>query len=213
MKAKRGKGSIVDGTSDALVNTVNCEGVMGKGIALLFKKAFPENFDAYKEACEKQEVQIGQMFVFVAEAELHRKRKFIINFPTKNKWQNKSRIEDIKKGLKDLKIVIRDKKIKSIAIPALGCGLGGLVWSEVKPLIEEALRGPDLESTIYQPINTPKSFSKGKKRSVLKMTTAGAVLVKLIDCYVKSESKRPKSVPLQTLQMLMYFTEVSGEKT
>ncbi len=127
------KGNLLDTPTDALVNTVNCVGIMGKGIALAFKKAFPENYKKYKVACDKNEVEVGKMFITKEDD------KWIINFPTKQHWRDPSKIEWIKEGLSDLKLVILDHDIKSIAIPKLGCGAGGLDWSEVKPLIEKAL--------------------------------------------------------------------------
>lgn len=130
-------GDILQCEADALVNTVNCVGVMGRGIALQFKNVYPENFKAYEAACKREAVQPGRMFVFeTGQLTLPR---FIINFPTKRHWRGKSRIEDIDAGLVDLVNVIRDKGIRSIAIPPLGAGLGGLDWNEVRPRIERAL--------------------------------------------------------------------------
>jgi len=129
-------GDILKCEVEALVNTVNCVGVMGRGLALQFKNAYPENFRAYKAACDQKEVQPGRMFVYETGQPVPR---FIINFPTKRHWRDKSRIEDIEAGLVDLVRVIREKDIRSIAIPPLGCGLGGLNWREVRPCIEQAL--------------------------------------------------------------------------
>ena len=117
-------GDILQCEADALVNTVNCVGVMGRGIALQFKNVYPENFQAYEAACKRDAVQPGRMFVFeTGQLTLPR---FIINFPTKHHWRGKSRIEDIDVGFVDLVNVIRDKGIRSIAIPPLGAGLGEL---------------------------------------------------------------------------------------
>lgn len=130
-------GDILQCEANALVNTVNCVGVMGRGIALQFKNVYPENFKAYEAACKHEAVQPGRMFVFeTGQLTLPR---FIINFPAKRHWRGKSRIEDIDAGLVDLVNVIRDKGIRSIAIPPLGAGLGGLDWNEVRPRIERAL--------------------------------------------------------------------------
>ena len=131
-------GDILAEDAEALVNTVNCVGVMGRGIALQFKKAFPENFRVYAAACRRGEVQPGRMFVFETGALTN--PRYIINFPTKRHWRGNSRIEDIRAGLKDLATVIRDRDIRSIAVPPLGSGLGGLEWSDVRPRIEKALR-------------------------------------------------------------------------
>ena len=117
------QGDILKAEADAQVNTVNCVGVMGRGSALQFRKAYPENFKAYKKACGAKEVQPGTMFVHDLNS-LYLPR-YIINFPTKRHWKNKSKIEDIHSGLEDLVTVVRDRQICSIAIPPLGCGLGG----------------------------------------------------------------------------------------
>ena len=135
------------------VNAVNCVGVMGRGIALQFKNVFPANFKAYEAACKCGEVQPGHMFVFATEklSPPH----FIINFPTKRHWRDKSRLEDIKTGLVDLVKVIRAKDLHSIAIPPLGAGLGGLDWNEVRSLIEQAfIELIDVEVLIFEPEKT-----------------------------------------------------------
>lgn len=131
-------GDILKSETEALVNTVNCVGVMGKGLALQFKNAFPENFKAYVTACKRKEVRPGHMFIF--ETRCFEPPHYIINFPTKRHWRDKSHIEDIESGLADLVKVIRNKGIRSITIPPLGCGLGGLDWwTEVQPCIKTAL--------------------------------------------------------------------------
>ena len=132
-------GDVVLTDAEALVNTVNCVGVMGRGIALEFKEAFPANFKAYAAACKRQEVQPGRMFVFETGFVTH--PKYIINFPTKRHWRGKSRIEDIESGLKALAEEIQRLGIRSIAVPPLGTGLGGLDWQQVRPRIEVALGG------------------------------------------------------------------------
>ncbi len=133
----RTRGDILKQDADALVNTVNCVGVMGRGVALQFRRAFEDNYEAYRKACLRQEVRPGQMFVF--ERSSLDSPRWIINFPTKRHWKGKSRLEDIRTGLVDLSRVIREKGIRSIALPPLGCGLGGLDWAVVRPLIEESL--------------------------------------------------------------------------
>jgi len=134
--------NIFDSGAEALVNPVNCMGIMGAGLALQFKNKFRRNFDEYRNACLRGEVQIGRMFV--TETGLD-KPKYIINFPTKRVWWDKSRLEWIEAGLPDLAHIIRFLKIKSIAVPMLGCGLGGLNKNAVKASIERALS--DLENT------------------------------------------------------------------
>jgi O-acetyl-ADP-ribose deacetylase (regulator of RNase III) len=143
-------GDIFRADAEALVNAVNCVGIMGRGIALQFKNDFPENFKAYEAASKREEVQPGKMFVF--ETGTFTNPKFIINFPTKRHWRGKSRMEDIDSGLKALVDEIRKRGIRSIAIPALGSGLGGLNWDDVRPRIEAALRGiENLHVIIFEP--------------------------------------------------------------
>jgi O-acetyl-ADP-ribose deacetylase (regulator of RNase III) len=131
------RGDIIGEDAEALVNTVNCVGVMGKGVALRFKAAFPANFRAYAAACQRSEVMPGK--VFVHETGHITNPHYIINFPTKRHWRDKSRIEDIESGLRSLRHEIESRGIQSVALPAIGCGLGGLRWSEVRPLIERTL--------------------------------------------------------------------------
>ncbi len=147
------KGDILREDVEALVNTVNCVGTMGRGLALQFKNAFPENFKSYVAACEHNEVQLGRMLIFKTGRLTN--PKYIINFPTKRHWRGKSRIEDIDAGLVALVKEIRSRNIHSIAIPPLGSGLGGLEWSSVRPLIEKSLRGLDnVRVVIFEPAAT-----------------------------------------------------------
>jgi O-acetyl-ADP-ribose deacetylase (regulator of RNase III) len=156
-------GDIFRADAEALVNAVNCVGIMGRGIALQFKNDFPENFRAYEAACKREEVQPGKMFVF--ETGTLTNPKFIINFPTKRHWRGKSRMEDIDSGLKALVDEIRKWGIRSIAIPALGSGLGGLNWDDVRPRIEAALRGiENLHVIIFEPNSAPVTPSRVKSR-------------------------------------------------
>ncbi len=137
-------------TYNALVNPVNCIGVMGKGLALQFKELYPKNYTAYKKACELRQVKIGECWVFERDPIVN--PKFIINFPTKQHWHDNSKIEDIKAGLEDLAFVVYTLKINSIAIPALGCGLGQLRWLDVKPLIEETFsKMEDVDVIMFEP--------------------------------------------------------------
>jgi O-acetyl-ADP-ribose deacetylase (regulator of RNase III) len=131
------RGDIIGEDAEALVNTVNCVGVMGKGVALQFKAAFPANFRAYAAACRRGEVVPGK--VFVHETGQLTNPRFIINFPTKRHWRDRSRIEDIEAGLRSLRQEVEARNIRSVALPALGCGLGGLNWAEVRPRIERQL--------------------------------------------------------------------------
>jgi len=136
--------------AEALVNTVNTVGVMGKGVALQAKRTFPDNYKAYAKACEGGELEVGKVFVF-DRATLENPR-YIVNFPTKRHWRGRSKIEYVRTGLEDLARQIRDFDIRSIAVPPLGCGYGGLDWGDVRPLIEEtADRLPDVEFLVYAP--------------------------------------------------------------
>lgn len=150
------RGDIFKENTDALVNTVNCVGVMGRGLALQFKKCFPENFKVYETACKQNEVVPGKMFVYGTGAIIG--PKYVINFPTKRHWVQASRMDDIESGLQDLAKVISELNIKSIALPPLGCGLGGLDWNEVRKRIENKLSmlsGVDI--IVFEPIDK-KSF-------------------------------------------------------
>src|SRR3989442_11662912 len=145
------KGDILQEDVEALVNTVNCVGIMGRGIALQFKNAYPENFEAYELACRREEVQPGRMFIF--ETGQLTNPKYIVNFPTKRHWRGKSRMEDIDAGLRSLAAVVRERSIRSIAIPPLGSGLGGLKWGDVRPHIEAAFRDlDDVRVIVFEPL-------------------------------------------------------------
>lgn len=144
------QGNLLEARVDAMLNTVNTVGIMGKGIALMFKERFPENFKAYAAACKAGNVRVGEMFV-TAGAELDGPR-WIINFPTKKQWFQPTKLEWVRSGLVALKTVIREKQIKSIALPPLGCGNGGLDWAVVRPIIENALAElKDVEVVVYEP--------------------------------------------------------------
>jgi O-acetyl-ADP-ribose deacetylase (regulator of RNase III) len=144
------QGDLLKQNAEALVNAVNCVGVMGRGIALKFRKAFPENFKIYEAACKRGEVKPGEMLVFDTHQVTN--PRYIINFPTKRHWRDQSRITDIESGLKALVKEVHDRGISSIAVPALGCGLGGLKWSEVRPRIEKAFaKVPDVQVWLFEP--------------------------------------------------------------
>jgi O-acetyl-ADP-ribose deacetylase (regulator of RNase III) len=201
-------GDILRCEADALVNTVNCVGVMGRGIALQFKNAYPDNFKVYAAACKREAVQPGRMHVF--ETGQLTPPRFIINFPTKRHWRGKSRIEDIEVGLADLVKVIRDKGIRSIAIPPLGAGLGGLDWNEVRPLIEHALAGfSDVRVLVFEPKGAPANDKMAHAREVPKMTAGRAALVELMQRYVGG--LLDPFVTLLEVHKLMYFMQEAGE--
>lgn len=144
-----GEGSIFDADVDALVNPVNCVGVMGKGLALAFKRTFPTVFREYASACEAGEIVLGR--VQLVETRVKSGPKFVINFPTKNHWRGKSRLEDVRTGVADLVKQTRAKNVRSIAIPALGCGLGGLEWKTVRGVLEKAFEHEDVRVLLFGP--------------------------------------------------------------
>src|SRR5271165_52736 len=198
-------GDILAADTEALVNTVNCVGIMGRGIALQFKNAFPENFKAYEAACAREEVQPGKMFVFETDALTN--PKYIINFPTKRHWRGKSRIEDIETGLTALVAEIRARSIRSIAIPPLGSGLGGLSWADVRVRITEALRGlNDLQAIVFEPNSAPVET---RSRDAPKMTAGRAALVVLMQRYLGG--LMDPFVTLLEVHKLMYFMQEAGE--
>jgi O-acetyl-ADP-ribose deacetylase (regulator of RNase III) len=198
-------GDILKADAEAIVNTVNCVGVMGRGIALQFKKAFPANFKAYASECKSGKVQPGKMFVF--DTGVFTNPRYIINFPTKRHWKGKSRIEDIENGLVGLAQEVRERGIKSIAIPPLGSGLGGLDWNEVRPMIEASLRDvSDLYVLIYQPNGAPDVV---KSKDVPKMTPGRASLVTLMHRYL--QGLMDPFVTLIEVQKLMYFMQEAGQ--
>ena len=174
------QGNLLEAPVEALVNTVNTVGVMGRGIALMFKERYPENFKAYAAACKSGDVQIGRMFV-TATNELEGPR-WIINFPTKKHWRPKSRIEWIEQGLEDLVRVIREKEIRSLTIPPLGCGNGGLNWADVQNLIENGLADlEDVEVIAFEP--TEKYQNVAKRQGVQKLTVSRALIAESIRRY------------------------------
>ena len=201
-------GNILTEDAEAIVNTVNCVGVMGRGIALQFKKALPENFKAYAAACKREEVQPGRMFIFETGALTN--PQYVVNFPTKRHWRGKSRMEDIQSGLKALIEVIKERNIRSIAIPPLGSGLGGLDWMQVKSQIEEALGNlSDVKVVIFEPGGAPDSDKMVHNREVPKMTAGRAALVEFIHRYLAG--LLDPFVTLLEVHKLMYFMQESGQ--
>ena len=201
-------GDILSEDVEALVNTVNCVGIMGRGIALQFKNAFPENFKSYAAACKRNKVQPGRMFVF--ETGQLTNPRYIINFPTKRHWRGKSRIEDIKAGLAALAEVIRSRNIRSIAIPPLGSGLGGLDWSEVRPRVEATLREfSDLKVVVFEPNDASADTRVNRSSDVPKMTAGRAALVGLMHRYLGG--LLDPFITLLEVHKLMYFMQQAGE--
>lgn len=174
------QGNLLDAEVEAMVNTVNTVGVMGKGIALMFKEAFPDNFKRYEIACKAQEIQVGH--VFATERHALMGPKWIVNFPTKQHWRQPTQLAWVIDGLKDLRAFIQDKGIRSIAIPPLGCGNGGLGWSLVRPEIEAALGelvGVDI--VVFEP--TSKYQNVVKRAGVQMLTPARALIAELVRRY------------------------------
>lgn len=148
MSIEGGHGNLLTADVDALVNPVNTVGVMGKGLALQFRKAFPEAFTSYAQACKAGEVVVGRMHIVRRLTSPH----FLVNFPTKKHWRQPSQLAYVRDGLRDLIHQIRILQIGSIAVPPLGCGNGGLSWAEVKPLMIEAFdQVPDVRAIVFEP--------------------------------------------------------------
>jgi len=200
------QGNILKADAEALVNTVNCVGFMGKGIALQFKKAYPENFDAYHKACAAAEVEPGRMFIFDLHSMLN--PKYIVNFPTKRDWRANSRYEDIESGLKALVVDVRRLGIRSIAVPPLGCGLGGLDWNKVQPMIERAFAQlPKVRVLLFEPSGAPEAKSMPVRTERPKLTVARALFIRLMDQYA-SQAYR---LTLLEIQKLAYFLQEAGQ--
>jgi O-acetyl-ADP-ribose deacetylase (regulator of RNase III) len=200
------QGNLLEADAEALVNTVNCVGVMGKGIALQFKQAYPENYRRYERGCKAGEVRLGHMLVFPTG--LLANPRFIVNFPTKQHWKGRSRLDDIRTGLADLVNVIKENGIRSIAVPPLGCGNGGLDWADVRPLIEGAFSDlPDVRALVYAPQPAPQvdAMPVGTQRP--KLTRARALFILLIARYREPGYRLTKL----EMQKLAYFLQTAGE--
>lgn len=167
-------GDMFDASADALVNTVNLVGVMGKGVALQFKERFKYNFQVYKHACQNSQIGIGNSLV--VKERWKDKDVLIVNFPTKIHWRNKSQYSYIDKGLDNLVDIIKTYKIKSIAIPPLGAGNGGLDWDKVKVMIFDKLKGMNCDIIVYEPGHKAVSIPKNAK-----LTEARALLLYMLE--------------------------------
>lgn len=189
-------GDLLKSKAEALVNTVNCEGYMGKGIAYQFKLQYPDNNADYVKACKNGSLKVGTLHYF------QEKGKIIINFPTKDKWREKSNIEYIEKGLNELVKLIGQLSIKSIAIPPLGSGNGGLVWADVKKVLEKKLFviSDTVEILVYEP---SKNYSS-QPTVEPKLSTSALVLME-----IKNGLKRFNKL---RLQKTAYFVDVFSEK-
>jgi O-acetyl-ADP-ribose deacetylase (regulator of RNase III)/uncharacterized protein YwgA len=175
-------GDILESNAQALVNTVNTVGVMGKGIALQFKKSYPNNFKAYSDACKKGEIIVGKLFVTV-DSNFSSGEKIIINFPTKTDWRKPSEYSYVEEGLDDLIKVIIKSDIQSVAIPPLGAGNGGLEWERVKKIIEQKLSGLSVDIYVYEPTKIIKEHLKKER---VKLTDARALLLYVLYDLIKN---------------------------
>lgn len=201
------QGNLLASPVDALVNTVNTQGVMGKGIALQFKRAFPAMFRDYAAAAKRGEIVLGRMYVWPTQT--LDGPKYVINFPTKGHWRNPSRLEDIKSGLNDLVRIIQELSISSIAVPPLGCGNGGLDWGQVEPLIHHAFADlPEVDVQLFAPVGTPKAADMLNNTPRPPMTAGRAALVGIIEDYMHQAQSEPSLIETQKL---MYFLQVLGE--
>ena len=191
---------------DAIVNTVNCVGVMGKGIALQFKNKWPDNFAEYAAACKAGQVRPGRMFIHDSGGLV--KPNYIINFPTKDHWRGASKMAFIRDGLVDLVTQVRRLGIRSIAIPPLGCGNGGLDWTEVRPLIEASFEElPDVEVRLFEPGGAPNPKTMEVRTKRPRMTPGRAAIVKVLNTYGELNYGLSKI----EVQKLAYFLQEAGE--
>lgn len=202
------RGNLLETDAEAVVNTVNTVGVMGKGIALQFKKAYPDNFEAYQRACEAGEVVPGRMLVF--ERRSLTNPRYIINFPTKRHWRGKSQLADIEAGLDALVAEVKARGIGSVAVPPLGCGHGGLAWHDVRPRMEAAFaEAPDVEWMLFEPAGAPAPEAMPNRTRPPRMTQGRAAVIGLIDRYLVPGFDYP--VSLLEIQKLVYFLVSAGE--
>jgi len=201
-------GDILNAKADALVNTVNCVGVMGRGIALQFAKAFPEMLRAYEAASKRGDVEPGK--VLTHDLNRFEQPHYVINVPTKKHWRGKSRMEYVEAGLAALVEEVRRLGVKSVAVPPLGCGLGGLEWSDVRPRIEQAfLALPDVHVLVFEPKGAPSAEDMAKEQKKPNMTEGRALLLGLMRRYLAAAMD--PSVTLLEIHKLMYFMQESGQ--
>lgn len=198
------KGNLLEDQAEAYVNTVNTVGVMGKGIALQFKQAFPDVFKQYAKDCKSGDVQVGKMHVVPVEGLTN--PKHIINFPTKEHWRNPSSLCYIQDGLKDLVQVIQTLGINSIALPPLGCGNGGLDWSIVRPLIIEALEPLSIDIHLYEPEGAPPLDQMIVRTRRPNMTMGRALLIGAMEQYAGPGYR----MSLLEVQKIAYFLHEVG---
>jgi O-acetyl-ADP-ribose deacetylase (regulator of RNase III) len=202
------RGDILKARADALVNTVNTVGVMGRGIALQFRKAFPEMFKAYEAACKRGEVQPGTVLSY--DLNRFEQPRYVINVATKKHWRGKSQMEHVESGLRALVEEVKRLGIKSVAVPPLGCGLGGLDWEEVRPRIERAFGAlPEVQVLLFEPAGAPSAEEMAKDEKTPHMTEGRACLLALMRRYLAAIMD--PMVSLLEIHKLMYFMQESGQ--
>ncbi len=199
------KGNLLESEADALVNTVNTVGVMGKGIALQFREAFPENYRIYRNVCQNKELHVGEMLV-TEEGTLMQGVKTIVNFPTKTHWRYPSEYSYIDLGLKALRREIEVRGIRSIAIPPLGSHNGGLDWLQVKQMIERSLADVNCEIYLYEPT---EAIIERMKSERVKLTPARAMLLMMI----ADMNRYGEFASVFAVEKLVYFMQRFGGKS
>lgn len=203
-------GDILKADVQALVNTVNCVGVMGKGIALQFKLKFPENFRAYKKVCAQDDLKPGRLFVFDRGGLLDKAERpqYIVNFPTKTHWRSPSKLEYIEEGMRALVGEVRRRDMRSIAIPPLGCGNGGLDWEDVEAIIKRHVDAlPDMRIVLYPPGYAPDVEDIEVKTDRPNMTAGRALVIKLLDIYQEPGYRHGRL----EVQKLAYLLQAAGQ--
>lgn len=198
------KGNLFDSKAEALVNTVNTVGVMGKGIALQFRENFPENYRIYRNKCENDELHVGEILI-TEDTSQSTGRKLIVNFPTKKHWKYPSEYVYIEKGLKALHEEIKLRNIKSIAIPPLGSHNGGLDWEKVKPMIENALADLDCDIYLYEPSDVVLERMKSER---VKLTRPRAMLLLLL----ADMNRHGEFASVFAAEKVIYFMQRFGAK-
>ena len=201
------RGNIITADAEALVNSVNCVGVMGKGVALQFRKAFPDNYDEYRRACDEGRVVPGE--VLVTETGSLVNPKYIVNFPTKRHWRGDSRLEDIRTGLDSLARELRRRGIASVAVPPLGCGNGGLDWEAVRPVVVEALADLTTKVTLFEPGYVPEAGDQVVRTKRPRLTVLKALIIKLFHGYALPGHE----ISAIEAQKLAWLIDRAGEPT
>jgi len=198
------KGNLLEDSAEVYVNTVNTIGVMGKGIALQFKQAFPDIFKQYAKDCKAGNVQIGKMHVVPVEGLTN--PKYIIHFPTKKHWRHPSKLSYIEEGLDDLVQVVQTLDVESIALPPLGCGNGGLDWSVVRPLIINAFKGLPIDVHLYEPAGAPPLDQMIIRTPRPKMSMGRALMIAAMENYAGLGYR----MSLLEVQKIAYFLHEVG---